>query len=99
MPFIELLVTILDIYSWVVIIAIILFWGVQLNLVNYSNCRVRSFYDFFVRLTDPSFKLARRVVKPINGIDLAPIVVLLGIYFIQNCLIHYVVPVLVRNGW
>ena len=99
MPFLELFVTILDIYWWVVVVAILLFWCVQLNVINYSNCRVRGLYDFFTRLTDPSFRFVRRFIKPINGIDLAPLVVLLAIHFAQSSLIHYVAPALIRNGW
>ena len=99
MPFLELFVTILGIYSWVVIIAIVLSWGVQLNIFNYNNPQFRGIYDFFVRITDPAFRKIRQFVRPINGIDLAPLVLLLLIYFIRSSLAYYLAPVLRENGW
>jgi YggT family protein len=38
-------------------------------------------------LTEPVFRQVRRVVPPIGGLDLSPIVVLIGLWFLERLVI------------
>lgn len=86
-PIIWLVLTILDIYSWIVLAAVIMSWLLAFNVVNYHNNLVRSIARFLDILTEPVFRVVRRVIPTISGIDLSPIVVFLGIIFLQKLIV------------
>ncbi len=79
-----LLDNILEIYIWVVIAAVIMSWLLAFNVVNYHNNFVRSFVRILDALTEPVFRLVRRVIPPIGGLDLSPIVIFFAIMILQR---------------
>jgi len=85
-PIIALIMVLLDLYYWVVIVAVIVSWLIAFNVINTYNEIVRSLLRFLNALTEPVFRQVRRVVPPFGGLDLSPLVVLVGIWFIQYCL-------------
>ena len=80
----QLLDTVLAIYTFVVVISVVLTWLVQFNVVNTSNQFVYMVGDFLYRITDPLLKRIRSVVPPIGGIDLSPLILLLALFFIRS---------------
>ena len=84
-----LLDTILDLYSWLVIIAVILSWLVGFGVVNRSNQLVRMFYEASWRLTEPAFNYVRRFLPNLGGLDISPIIILLIIFFLRSLLREY----------
>lgn len=82
----QLIDTIISIYMYAVIISVVLTWLVQFNVVNTSNRFVYMVGDFLYRITEPVLKRIRSVVPPIGGIDLSPLVLLLGLVFVRNLL-------------
>lgn len=83
-PFVWLLVSVLDIYTWVVIAAVVVSWLVAFGVINLYNSFIRSVVRVLDALTEPVFRLVRRVIPPISGLDLAPLVVMLGIIFLRQ---------------
>lgn len=76
----HLLNTVLDLYTWVVIIAALISW---VNPDPY-NPVVR----FLRGVTEPVFRPVRRLIGyRLGPIDISPLVVILGIIFIQKFLI------------
>lgn len=71
---------VLTIYMWIVIIRALLSW---VNPDPY-NPIVQILY----RLTEPVLSAVRRRMPDIGGLDLSPIIVLLGIFFLQSFLIR-----------
>ena len=88
-PFINLIVTILSLYNWVVLVYLILSWLIQFKIVNRHQPVVSKLYEVLFRLTEPILSRIRSVLPDLNGIDLSPVVLLLGLYFIQNSLVYY----------
>ena len=82
----QLLDTILNLYTFAVIISVVLTWLVQFNVVNTSNQLVYMVGDFLYRITDPVLRRIRAVIPLIGGIDLSPLVLLLALVFIRNLL-------------
>ncbi len=80
----QLLDTVLAIYTFVVVISVVLTWLVQFNVVNTSNQFVYMVGDFLYRITEPLLKRIRSVVPPIGGIDLSPLILLLALFFIRS---------------
>jgi len=81
-----LLIAILDLYWWVVIIAVILSWLVGFGVINTYNQIARAVVRAFRALTDPVFGPIRRILPPFGGLDLSPLIVLLIIFFFRNWL-------------
>ena len=82
-PIAALLIEILEIYKWIVLAAVIVSWLTAFNVINVHNNFVRSLLRILLALTEPVFRQIRRVVPPISGMDLSPIIVFLLIWFLQ----------------
>lgn len=86
-PILWLILTALDVYSWIVLAAVIMSWLLAFNVVNYHNNIVRSIVRFLEVLTEPVFRQVRRVIPTIGGLDLSPIVVFFGIIFLEKLVV------------
>ncbi|HVW73605.1 MAG TPA: YggT family protein [Rhizomicrobium sp.] len=82
-PIAALLIEVLEIYKWIVIAAVIVSWLTAFNVINQYNNFVRTVLRILIALTDPVFRQIRRVIPPIGGLDLSPIVVFVIIWFLQ----------------
>ena len=82
-PIAALIIAVLDIYKWIVIAAVIVSWLTTFNVINSHNNFVRSLLHILYVLTEPVFRQIRKVIPPIGGLDLSPIIVFLIIWFLQ----------------
>ncbi len=55
-PVSDLILVVLDLYTWVVIISAIMSWLVAFNVVNTSNRLVYTIGEFLYRLTEPALR-------------------------------------------
>ena len=85
-PVFALLMLLLDLYYWVVIIAVILSWLIAFNVINTYNNFVRTLMTAIGAVTEPVFRQVRRVIPAFGGLDLSPLIVLVGIWFIRYSL-------------
>ena len=81
---------VLELYIWVLVIQAILSWLLVFNVVNGRNQVVRTIWQFTHAVTEPLLKPIRSVIKPINGLDLSPLILILLIILTRQFLIHYV---------
>ena len=84
-----LIIQIINLYQLVLIIYIIATWLINFNIINTSNRFVYSIVGSMYRLCEPSLKLVRNYIPSFGSIDISPIVVYLGLWFIKNLLIEY----------
>ena len=82
-PIAALLIQILEIYKWVIIAAVIVSWLTAFNVINVHNDLVRTLLRVLLALTEPVLRPIRKVIPPMGGLDLSPIVVFLIIWFLQ----------------
>jgi YggT family protein len=86
-PVIALLLLLLDLYWWVVVIAVVVSWLIAFGVLNTYNDLARSVIRALAALTEPVFRQIRRVIPPIGGLDLSPLIVLIAIWFLQYVLV------------
>lgn len=83
-PILLLLYRVIDIYFYILIINIVLSWLITFNVVNMQNRLVVTILYATNKLTDPVLNPIRRVIPNLGGIDISPIVLVLGLLFIQD---------------
>lgn len=76
----------LNLYWWVIILGAVLSWLVAFEVVNTRNRFVAMALDFTYRLTEPAMRPIRRFLPDMGGIDISPVILLLGIMFLQKLL-------------
>ena len=85
-PLLNIVTTVISIYIWVIIIGAILTWLVNFNVVNTSNQLVYMVGNFCFRLTEPALRPIRGFLPNLGGIDLSPVVLILGLIFVRDVL-------------
>lgn len=85
-PLIWLVDTTLGLYTFVIIAAVVASWLIAFGVLNTSNQFVRQIVHVLYALTEPLFRQVRKIIPPIGGLDLSPIVVLIGVQFLNYVL-------------
>lgn len=80
---IQILQVLLNVVWWIIVIQFVLSLLVSFNVVNMQSGFVRSLYQGLDRLTEPMYRPLRRILPNLQGIDLAPAVVLIGIAILR----------------
>lgn len=92
----RLIDTVIDIYTWIVIAGAIMSWLVAFGVVNINNKFIRMVVDVLYRLTEPVLRPIRRILPNLGGVDISPVILLLGLFFVRSLLWEYVWPALIR---
>jgi YggT family protein len=88
-----LILTVIQIYIYVLIASAVLSWLIAFNVVNTRNQAVATIADALWRITEPVLAPVRRFLPPFGGLDLSPVVLILLLYFASMLLqeiFHYV---------
>ena len=81
-PLLKVIISIANFLTFAIIVRMILSWLFLFGIVNSYSNTVSSINEFTYRLTEPLFSPIRRLLPNIGNLDLAPIVALLGLYYI-----------------
>ena len=76
----------LSIYFWIVIASVAMSWLLAFGVVNTHNQLVSTVSEFLYRATEPVLFRIRRRMPDLGGIDFSPVILLLGIVFVQQVL-------------
>ena len=74
---------ILNLVWWVVIIHIVMSWLINFDVINLRQPFVHNVWRTLERILDPIYSRIRSALPSMGGLDLAPLVVLLGIVALQ----------------
>lgn len=83
-PLLDVLLIAINLYEWVVILAVVINWLIAFNVLNTYNRMVGAIHDVLFRLTEPALKPIRRVIPTLGGVDLSPIVLIFILFFIES---------------
>ena len=89
-----LILQILKLYSYVVIINVVISWLITFNILNTQNRFVYSILELSYRLTDPILNKIRRFLPNLGSLDISPIILLLLIWFLEMCMKLYIAPLI-----
>lgn len=86
---ISLILTVINLYIWVLIASAVLSWLLAFNVLNSHNRVVYTVSEFLYRITEPALRPIRRIVPLLGGVDISPVVLILLLIFAQNLIIEY----------
>ena len=80
---------ILQIVWWVFLVMIIMSWLISFNVINTRNQFVAGLWRALNQITEPILRPIRRIVPPVGGLDLSPLIVFIIIFFLQSLIGNY----------
>jgi YggT family protein len=80
----NLLLTVIDLYWWVVIVSVILSWLVAFDVLNTRSQAAQTIWRAVDTLTEPLLRPIRSVLPAVGGLDLSPLILLLGLQFLRD---------------
>lgn len=84
----QILMLILDILWFFIIAHVIMSWLINFQVLNLRQQLVAQIWYGLNRLLEPIYSRVRRILPPMSGIDLAPLVVLVAVYALRIVLIN-----------
>ena len=88
-PILYLINIVIDVIVWVVIASAIASWLVAFGVVNMRNQFIRTVVETLYRLTEPLLRPIRRMLPNLGGVDISPVVLLIGLYVLQYAINYY----------
>lgn len=76
----QILMMILDVVWFFIIAHVIMSWLINFQILNTRQQFVAQIWHFLNRVLEPIYGPIRRMLPQMQGIDLAPLVVLLGVF-------------------
>ena len=84
----DLIFTVAQWYSYVLIVAVVMSWLVGFNVVNPRNRFVYMVMDVTYRLTEPALAPIRRYMPDLGGVDISPFILYLALIFVPRALLQ-----------
>ncbi|MCZ0813599.1 MAG: YggT family protein [Pseudomonadota bacterium] len=79
----QILMLILDVLWFFIIAHVIMSWLINFQVLNLHQQFVARIWDMLNRLLEPLYRPIRRILPPMSGIDLAPLVALIAVYALR----------------
>lgn len=76
-----------DIYIGIIIIQIIIHWLLAFDVIKANSPQAQNLLGLMRRLTDPVYKPLQKYIPPIGGIDITPIIVIIGLNILKSIVI------------
>ena len=73
----------LQLVQYAIVIWAIMSWLRAFDVVNFRNDLVRSVYNALDALVEPILRPIRRILPNLGGVDISPIIAILGIMFLE----------------
>ena len=80
-----------DIYIGIIVIQVAVSWLMAFDVINAANEQAQNLISLLKRATDPVYQPLKKYVPPIGGIDLTPLIVIIGLSIVRNVLINLLI--------
>jgi len=77
---------------YLIIASVILSWLIAFNVINTHNPFVRTLWNAFHAITEPMLGPIRRRLPDLGGIDISPLIVILGLILIRYVINVEILP-------
>ena len=83
---VNLVYIVIEIYVLIVILEVGLNWLTALEIVNSDNDAAKKLSSLLCRFTEPAYKHLRKYIPPIGGLDMSPLILIVGVHLIASLL-------------
>jgi YggT family protein len=83
-PVFSLIDVILQLYTFVIFAMVIMSWLIGFNVINRHNRFVDAVWRTLMSLTEPVLRPIRNMLPSMGGLDLSPLILLLGLIFLRE---------------
>ncbi len=80
----QLITFLIQAYIFVIILHIAVSWLIVFKVFNVENPQARNLVNLLQKLTDPVMKPVQKYIPPIGGIDLTPVVIIIGLQILSS---------------
>ncbi len=77
----------IQLFVLVIILQVALSWLIAFEIVNAGNPAAQNLTAALKKLTDPVYKPLEKFIPPIGGIDIKPLVVIIGLQILGSILV------------
>ncbi len=77
---------VLEIYFILAIVNIVLYWCMHFGLMNQGGDAFKKFLAFLHQITEPVYAKLREKIKPVQGFDITPYVLVVSLMFVLHIL-------------
>lgn len=85
---VDILRILLNVVWWIIVVQAIMSWLIAFNVINTHNDFVRQIWGTLDRMTEPLYRPIRKILPDFGGLDLSPLVVLVGLAIIERVLLE-----------
>lgn len=85
---VNLLVTVIDIYWWLLLVAVVMSWLIAFDVVNMRSRAVYTIWNGVNSLTEPLLGPIRNLLPSVGGLDISPLILLLILQFLRDLIIN-----------
>ena len=83
-PFYDVIALVVDLYFKIVVVEIFVYWLMHFKVISTNNKYSVKFVEILKKATEPAYKKIRAKVPPFADFDVAPFILLLGVFFIAR---------------
>lgn len=86
-PLLNFISMVITLYITVIVISAIMSWLLVFNVINRHNQFIYLVSDSLYRITEPALRPIRRNLPDLGGLDISPVVLILGLIFVRDVVI------------
>lgn len=75
-----------NIYILIIVVQVIVSWLIAFDVIDARNEQAQNLIALLKKLTDPVYKPLQKYVPPIGGIDITPLIVIIGLQLLLSLL-------------
>lgn len=90
--FLQIFNMLVSLVFWVIVIQALMSWLIAFNVLNLHQPFVRQVWQGLNALTEPIYRPIRRRLPDMGGIDITPIIVLIGLFALQTIVVNNLAP-------
>lgn len=94
--YVQILSPLISLYTIIVFVSVVLSWLVSFGVINVRNQVVATIYRIVYQLTEPALSPIRRILPSFGGLDFSPMVLLLGLWYLNDPVLRVVFRELAR---
>ena len=80
----QVLLLIVDIAKWIILANVIMSWLINFQVLNLRQPLVAQIWNGLNQILEPLYSRIRRMLPATGGIDFAPLIVIIVVFFLQR---------------